>query len=211
MLKGLPWIFIHGWKKLLFFTQSFYAPKMKILPVVFLFLTGIATLTPAARSIMDPHPIGTSVTTTITYGDAYSTAIETYDAAITVTRVMRGKTARDLLKKQKASNREPDPGFEYILACVRFEFAAKGKPGDKTYDLREDQFIAFSSDGSTQYPAAHALLPKLRLAGTLHSGDSAEGWIVLVAARNDRKPFMAFRADVRLISHTGIGPAFRLY
>jgi hypothetical protein len=45
----------------------------------------------------------------------------------------------------------------------------------------------------------------------LHSGDSAEGWIVLTVARRDRAPFMAFRANVRLLSHTGIGPAFRLY
>jgi hypothetical protein len=185
---------------------------MKISIAVFLLLN--CTEVPGAgqvSSILDPYPIGTPVTTTITFGDAYATAIETYDARITVIEVMRGRRAWDLLKKQNALNRQPDSEFEYILARVRFEFTAKGKPGDKIYDLREDQFVAFSSDGSTRYSATNAIPPKPRLSGTLHSGDSAEGWIVFIVARYDRKPFTAFRADVRLLSHTGIGPAFRLY
>lgn len=185
---------------------------MRIIVAVFLFLNCMEI--PAVgqvRSILDPYPIGTPATRTIALGDAYATAVETYDARITVIEVMRGERAWDLLKKQDASNREPDSGLEYVLARVRFEFMAKGKPGDKIYDLREDQFIAFSSDGSTQYPAANAVPPKPRLTGTLRSGDSAEGWIVLIVAPNDLKPFTAFRADVHIVSHTGIGPAFRLY
>jgi hypothetical protein len=164
-----------------------------------------------ARSILDPYPIGTPADATITFGDAYSTAIESCDARITIIEVIRGSGAWDLLRKQAASNKEPDPGFEYVLARIRFEYAARGKPGDKIYDLREDQFTAFSSDGSTQYPSANTIPPEPRLSGTLHSGDSAEGWIVVLVARGEKKPFTAFRADVRLISHSGIGPSFRLY
>ncbi len=192
--------------------DSIYAQMLKILIAVFLFLIGMTS--PAAgqvRSILDPYPIGTPAALAVAFGDAYATAIETYDARITVIEVVRGERAWDLLKKQDASNKEPDSGFEFVLARIRFEFMAKGKPGDKVYDLREDQFTAFSSDGSTQYPAANAIPPKPRLTGTLHSGDSMEGWVALIVARNDLKPFTAFRADVHLISHTGIGPAFRLY
>jgi hypothetical protein len=163
------------------------------------------------RDILDPYPIGTPAAATITFGDAYSTAIEVYDARITTLEVIRGSGAWEVLRKQDASAREPDPAFEYVLARIRFEYVAKGKPGDKLYDLRDDQFTAYSSDGSTQYPAANAVPPKPRLTGTLHSGDSVEGWIIVLAARDEKKPFAAFRADVRLLSHSGIGPLFRLY
>ncbi len=185
--------------------------SMKVFVSVFLFLNYTALAVGQVGSILDPYPIQTPATRTITFGDAYATAIEAYDARITVIEVVRGARAWALLKKQDASNRKPDSGYEYVLARVRFEFIAKGKTGDKVYDLREDQFTAFSSDGSTQYPAPKAVPPKPRLAGTLHSGDSAEGWIALIVARKDRKPFTAFRADVHLLSHAGIGPAFRLY
>jgi hypothetical protein len=185
---------------------------MRMLAAVFLFINCIETLAIGQpRSILDPYPIGTAVAATITFGDAYATAIEAYDARITVIEVIRGERAWDLLKKQAASNRQPDSGFEYVLAHIRFEFTAKGKPGDKVYDLKEDQFVAFSSDGSIGYPAARAVPPKPWLARTLHSSDAAEGWIVLLVARNDPKPFTAFRADVRLLSHAGLGPSFRLY
>jgi hypothetical protein len=185
---------------------------MKTSIVVFLFFNCMEILAVGqVRSILDPHPIGRPVTTTITFGDAYATAIETYDAKITVIEALRGDSAWVLLEKQHASNRKPGSGYEYVLARIRFEFAARGKPGDKIYDLREDQFVAFSSDGSTQYPPSNTVPPKPRLSGTLHSGDSAEGWIVFIVARNDPKPLTAFRADVRLLSHAGIGPVFRLY
>ncbi len=163
------------------------------------------------RDILDPYPMGIPAAATITFGDAYSTAIEAYDARITMVEVIRGAGAWELLRKQDASAAEPDPAFEYVLARIRFEYMAKGKPGDKVYDLRDEQFTAYSSDGFTQYPAANAVPPKPRLDGTLHSGDALEGWIVVLVARDDRKPFAAFRADVRLLSHSGIGPSFRLY
>jgi len=163
------------------------------------------------RDILDPYLIGTPAAATITFGDAYSTAIEAYDARITTLEVIRGSGALELLKKQDASAKEPDPAFEYVLARIWFEYVARGKPGDKVYDLRDDQFTAYSADGSTQYPAANVVPPRPRLAGTLHSGDSLEGWIVVLVARDEKKPFTAFRADVRLLSHSGIGPSFRLY
>ncbi len=160
---------------------------------------------------MDPHPIGTPASTVITFGDAYANAMEAYDARITLVEMRRGEKAWDLLKKESASNTQPPAGLEYVLARIRFEYRERGKPGDKLYPLNEDQFIAFSSDGSIQYPAATAVLPSPKLGRVMHSGDIAEGWVVLLVAKSDRTPFMAFHADVHLLSHSGMGPAFRLY
>jgi hypothetical protein len=159
----------------------------------------------------DPHPVGAPVSTAITYGDAYTTPVEIYDARISVTALLRGEKAWDLLRKENASNRQPEPGFEFVLARIRFEFTARGKPGDKDYAVKENQFVAFESDGAKQYPPANAVTPSPGLGRVLRSGESSEGWVAFIVARNDRKPFMVFQADVRVLSHSGMGPAFRLY
>ena len=160
---------------------------------------------------MTLYPIGGTVSTTIAFGDAYANAMEIYDAMITLIEVLRGEKAWELIRKESTSNRQPPAGFEYVLARIRFEYMARGKPGDKLYALREDQFIAFSSDGITQYPAATVVLPSPKLGRAMRSGDVSEGWVALLVSRSDRNPFMAFHADVHLLSHTGIGPAFCLY
>jgi hypothetical protein len=190
-----------------------YTEKVRTLNIVFpVFFACLCPVTAEeANSGLNPHPIGTPVTTAITFGDAYANAIEVYDAKITLIEVRRGERAWDLLKKESAANQQPLPGFEYVVARIQFEYTAKGKPGDKSYFLSEAQFIAFSSDGSTQYPTANTILPSPALARTMHSGDTSEGWAAFLVARTDRKPFMIFHEDVRLLSHAGIGPAFRLY
>ncbi len=81
------------------------------------------------RDILDPYPMGIPAAATITFGDAYSTAIEAYDARITMVEVIRGAGAWELLRKQDASAAEPDPAFEYVLARIRFEIYGEGKAG----------------------------------------------------------------------------------
>jgi hypothetical protein len=76
---------------------------MKISIAVFLLLNCMEMLGAGqVSSILDPYPIGTPVTTTITFGDAYATALETYDAKITVIEVMRGE-------KEAGAYAENDP------------------------------------------------------------------------------------------------------
>ncbi len=158
-----------------------------------------------------PHPIGEQVATTIMFGDAYTMPIEVYDAKICVVEVVRGDPAWNLLKNEDPSIYQPEPESEYIVARIRFEFAARGKPGDQSYTLKEDQFVALSADGLTQYRSAKVVPPRPRLDRTLRSGESADGWVPFVVSRSELKPMMLFRSDVRDLSHNGAGPAFRLY
>lgn len=191
----------------------FYAAGVKN-RIVVLWLTALLVQAAAAqegRAAREPYPPGVAAVTMITFGDAYATPIEIYDARITVIEVLRGKAAWERLRSETAAAKPAPGGLEYALARIRFEFSARGKPGDKSYALSGDQFIAFSSDRTTQYPPAPAPLPALGLDRTLHSGEAAEGWAVLLVDRREQNPLMAFRADVRLLSHTGTGPFFRLY
>jgi hypothetical protein len=46
--------------------------------------------------------------------------------------------------------------------------------------------------------------PEPALAASLHSGEAAEGWVVFVVSKQDRKPLMTYSADVgRAILHGG--------
>jgi len=133
---------------------------------------------------------GVTASAIVEVGDMYRSP-EIYDAKITVLEVMRGEKAEDWIKNAGESNAPAPNGFEYVLARIRFEFSARGAPGDKTWSLSATQFHAFSGDG-TRYGAASIALPEPELAGDLRSGDSLEGWIAFAVAEQDRQPLMIF-------------------
>jgi hypothetical protein len=144
----------------------------------------------SGSSLVQAAAIGAPVSAIVELSDLYR-APEIYDVKITVLEVLRGAAAMDLLKRASASNAPPGDGFEYVLARIRFEYAARGTPGDKTWELAANQFNAFSSDGAP-YAKPPITLPAPALDGPLRSGDSREGWIAFAATAGDRKPVMTF-------------------
>jgi hypothetical protein len=156
------------------------------------------------------QPVGVPLVTTISFGDDYSTPVELYDAKITVLEVIRGEKAWAFLSKASSSNQPVGTDQEYIVARVQFEYSARGAPGDKSYTLREDQFTSESFDGN-EYRTPAVRLPAPGLNNTLHSGDSAEGWVAFAVARNDAKPRMVFKEDVQTLLRRGAGVRFKLY
>jgi hypothetical protein len=135
-------------------------------------------------------PIGATVPAIVELEDMYR-APETYDVRITVMEILRGETSADLMNKASAFNAPAKNGFEYVAAHIRFEYSARGAPGDKTWELRGNQFDAFSGEGKL-YENPSIVPPEPGLSGTLSSGDSKQGWIVFTVAKNDRKPVMIF-------------------
>ena len=154
---------------------------------------------PAAESSPEPGsgsawknagPIGIPVSAIVELSDLYR-APETYDVKITVMEILRGAPSMNLLAKADASNATPGEGFEYVLARVRFEYAARGAPGNKTWELDGKQFNAFSGEGKP-YVSPSVVPPEPALRGTLRSGGSQEGWIAFAVAKEDKKPVMTF-------------------
>jgi hypothetical protein len=158
----------------------------------------------------DPHPQGATVATIISFGDEYTSTVELYDAKITLLEIVRGTKAWSMLKEASAANRTAPDGSEYILARIRFEFSARGAPGDKSYVLSEEQFTSFASDGR-DYRPAEIEPPAPRLNKMLHSRESSEGWLVFLVEQGDRKPFMVFRENVQNLLRSGAGTRFQLY
>jgi hypothetical protein len=157
------------------------------------------------------QPVGKPLSTIIEFGEQYETGDVPYLATITVAKVLRGAPAEALVKSASSSNPEPKPGFEYIAARVRFEFSARVAPANDVYMLDASQFTSISPDGA-EYPAPNLESPpNPGIRASVRSGDSVEGWVVLLVPRADRTPLMLFAPNIGTTSHTGASSIFRLY
>jgi len=147
------------------------------------------------QNISDAAPIGTTVKGIIECGAGY-TSHELYDIRVTVTEVLRGDTARNLIETANASSDSISVDtHEYLLAHVRFEYLARGMPGDCCHSLSWTQFIAFSQDGQ-EYEETSVVPPTPQLKGRACAGNIFEGWVVFRVSKSDKKPLMTFNAGI---------------
>ena len=160
-------------------------------------------------SPFSPASVGVPVVNIIECGEGY-TSHELYDAKITLMEVVRGEKAWDLLKKAAATNGPPKAGFEYVLVRIRFEYSARGLPGNCVHELKRNEFSALSVSGKN-YETPSVVVPKPELSGKLRSGDSLEGWVAFQVAIDDNKPLMVFTADPTGAVQHGGNIWFQLY
>ena len=107
-----------------------------------------------------------------------------------------------LIKKVYSGNLPPEPGFEYLLAIIRFEYL-KGPTPDTQHRLSQVEFTAVSSDGK-DYDKSVALGPAPRLSAELYPGASHEGSIAFLVMQNDDKPLVTFGRDYRNQGRGGV-------
>lgn len=136
---------------------------------------------------------GTTLTGIIECGEGY-TSHELYDMKITLLEVIRGEEAWKRIKDASPSNKPTEPGSEYILAHVRFEYFARGTPGLCVHQVIPEQFTAYSANGEDYKPAL-VVLPKPEMRKGLKSGESLEGWVAFMVAQQDKTPLMSYSAD----------------
>jgi hypothetical protein len=160
-------------------------------------------------SPFSPASVRVPVVSIIECGEGY-TSHELYDAKITLLEVVRGEKAWERIKAASMSNERPNVGFEYILARIRFEYSARGLPGNCGHELKGNEFTALSVSGK-KYETPSVVVPKPELSGRLHSGDSLEGWLLFLVAQDDSKPLMAFTADPTGAVQHGGNIWFQLY
>ena len=138
----------------------------------------------------DAASIGTTVPTMVELSDMYVSP-ETYDLKVTVAEIIRGEKSMEFLKKLGASTGQPHSESEYVLARVRFEYKARGAPGDKPWELSGVQISAFS-ENNKPYASPAIVASQSGLKPSLRSGDALECWLAFVVAKSDRKPLMTF-------------------
>ncbi|MFC1839329.1 hypothetical protein ACFL1N_07105 [Thermodesulfobacteriota bacterium] len=174
-----------------------------VLLVTTLFITVVSgSQAGEGRSPFDPAPAGAKLSGIIECGRGY-TSHELYDMKITMLEVIRGDKAWKRLHKVSTVNKPAGRGFEYILARLKFEYDARGKPGLCVHKLTPEQFTACSMDGE-DYPYTDLILPGPGMRGDLSSGDSLEGWIALLVPITDEKPLLYYSADAgKAVLHGG--------
>jgi hypothetical protein len=161
-----------------------------------------------------PVPIGVPVKTTIQHGGRIPSP-EIFNIEIALLDATRGSEA---LNRIKAGGRlpVPRPGFEYILARIRFGFFAKmrGPLVPPPYVIDRETFGAASGDGKMEYalpPLLQHFEPQL-IGMPFSVGDSREGSIVLEVPESERKPLLVFHRAPPASSY-GVWASiwFRLY
>jgi len=147
-------------------------------------------------------PAGTLLTGIVECGEGY-TSHELYDMKIKLVEVVRGEEAWKRLKEASPANKPADPGFDYVLARIRFEYNARGVPGTCIHPLSPDQFTAYSSGGE-DYRSPAVILPKPEMRKGLKSGDTFEGWVAFLIPKQDKAPLMSYGADTGgAVTHGG--------
>jgi hypothetical protein len=166
-----------------------------LLAVIFILAAALPTAsgeTPGS-SPTSPAPVGATVTGIIECGEGY-TSHELYDMKITLLEVVRAEDAWKRIREADSANKAPNPGFDYLLARVKFEYYARGTPGLCVHQLTPDQFTAYSADGEDYKPAS-AVPPKPEMLKALKSGEALDGWLVFSVNQQDAAPLMSYSAD----------------
>ena len=156
----------------------------------------------------NPAPAGTTVGGIIECGEGY-TSHELYDMKITLLEVVRGEKAWKRVQEAGNSNKPAEPGTEYLLARIRYEFFARGTPGTCIHQLLPDEFAAYNKNGE-DYGAASIARPKPELRKNLKSGESFEGWVAFSVDKEDSAPLMLYSADTGGAVEHGGGKWFLL-
>lgn len=147
----------------------------------------------AGRMPSDAGGEGQTIAGIIECGQGY-TSHELYDVKINLHELYRGEQAWQRLKQASGSNQPPQPGYDYILARIKFEYQARGRPGNCVHDVRRSHYTALSMQDDI-YPVPAVTVPQPALSGSLHAGQSIDGWIAFEVASKDKKPLMTFSVD----------------
>ncbi len=175
---------------------------LAVLIIVAASLSPLPAQTPGS-SPAAPASTGVTLTGIVECGQGY-TSHELYDMKITLVEVIRGEEAWKRIKEASPSNKASEPGFEYVLARVKFEYYARGTPGLCIHNLNPQQFSACSSDGQ-DYQIAEVAPPKPELRKAMKSGETVEGWIAFSVSQQDKAPMMTYSADQGgAIQHGGV-------
>lgn len=162
----------------------------------------------AGSSPSDPASVGMMLPGIVECGEGY-TSHELYDVKITLVEVLRGDAAWKRLKEASASNKPPAPGFDYVLARIKFEYQARGTPGLCIHPLSPEQFTAYSASGEDYKPVS-VVLPKPELRKAMKSGEAVEGWAAFMVSQQDQAPLMSYSADAGGAVMHAAGNWFRL-
>lgn len=157
------------------------------LATIYFNLTDVSGSQGYSRS--NPAPIGS----TLLHEEEDDWLYGDYKARITLIQVIRGAQAWTMIEDANMFNDEPEPGYEYILAKIRFEYMQSSEQ-DTQYSVTEYDFTVVSESG-VDYDLPSVVEPEPDLDGNLYPGATVEGWAAYQVAINDHHPLLTFGRD----------------
>ena len=151
-------------------------------------------------SPFDAAPVGKTVQGIMDCGSNYE-GNEAYNIKVTVLQFARGDMG---VKAALGMEELPPPaeGTEYLVVNVRFDYKARGRPGNCVHTVRPEHFNVLSSNGF-KYSMAALALPLPGMSGEIKSGESMEGWVLYEVIIQDFEPLMSFSVGEGSVAHGG--------
>ena len=115
-----------------------------------------------------------------------------YTVDIKVTEIVRGQEAFNALKAGYSLYDEPDEGYEYLNAKIKFSVVST--KGDFSIEPGQGYFKSFTSKNE-ECPYVSWVSVEPYLTGSLYEGGSTEGWITVMVKKDDAKPKLAYGLD----------------
>lgn len=107
---------------------------------------------------------------------------ELYTLEITMTEVIRGQEAWDIIEAENMFNSPPKAGFEYML--TKFKVKVLASKDDKPLNLYTSAFEAVSNTGTEYTESGSAVVPS-KLSGDVYQGSELEGYTYSLVAPGD--------------------------
>lgn len=137
-----------------------------------------------SNSRTNPAAIGASLPFTV------KDIIDDYGGTVSVSQVIRGEQAWQMIQEANLFNEEPKSGYEYLLVKAKVAITKNAKP-DAAVDLWGGDFTLISTSG-TAYEYPLVVTPDPVLDASIYVGSSNEGWVAFEVKKNDESPLIVF-------------------
>lgn len=142
-------------------------------------------------SKVNPAELNQKVKITYEYGYTSGTLDpKKYTANITLKDIVRGDDANQIIKKGNMFYKDPDDGYDYMLAKIEFELL----DAPDQYDLYNTKFNLISKDGQ-EYEDVYIVSAEPKLDAKLYKGAKNEGYAVFKVKITDSSPLLTFGRD----------------
>lgn len=141
----------------------------------------------ASNNRKNPAEIGASLPFTV------KGIIDDYGGAVSVSQVIRGEQAWQMIEEANMFNDEPKDGYEYMLAKAKVTITRNAK-SDAAVDLWSGDFELVSTSG-TAYDHPSVVTPDPSIDASIYVGSSNEGWVAFQVKKNDESPLIVFERE----------------
>ncbi|MNO51259.1 hypothetical protein D3C76_416500 [compost metagenome] len=140
--------------------------------------------TSSSNSRTNPTEIGAALPFTV------KGVVDDYGGTVSVSQVIRGEQAWQMIKEANMFNSEPKEGYEYMLAKAKVTITRNAK-SDAAVDLWSGDFELVSTAG-TAYDIVRVVEPDPVIDASVYVGSSNEGWVAFQVKKNDESPLIVF-------------------